>query len=117
MTPGQNRVLGLLALLLALEAIKQPAVKAQLTAVWGTITGNVAAAQQSSSAAQFTLPDLKLMLYWGAGATALVLLAAPAPDAATWLVVILLALVVLSDVGAYTALFKPPAAQPSAQKG
>ncbi len=118
MTTGQNRVLGLLALLLILEAIKIPAVKGQLTNLKNTITGNIGAASQgaSANAPQFTLPDIKLTLYWGAGATALVLLAGPAPDAATWLAVILLVLILLSDVGLYLPYLKPPTSQPSAQK-
>jgi len=118
MTSGQMRVLGLLAFLLALEAVKQPAIKQQLLNVKATISGNVSAAAQGSNAnaAQYTLPNLKMMLYWGFGATALVLLAAPAPDIATWLAVILVVLVLLSDVGLYLPYLQPPAAQPSTQK-
>lgn len=116
MTPGQNRVIGLLAFLLALEAIKQPAIKAQLLAIKNTISGNVSAAANPGQGTQYTLPNAKQMLYWGFGAAALVLLAAPAPDAATWLAVILLVLVLLSDVGLYLPYLQTPAAQPSQQK-
>ncbi len=117
MTPGQNRVIGLLAVLLVLEAIKQPAVKQQWDNVKATITGNISAASNTSAnAPQWTIPNVKQMLYWGFGATALVLLAAPAPDAATWLAVILLVLILLSDVQLYMGYIKPPASQPSTQK-
>ncbi len=117
MTPGQNRVIGLLAVLLVLEAIKQPAVKQQWDNVKATITGNISSASNTSAnAPQWTLPNVKIMLYWGFGAAALVLLAGPAPDAATWLAVILLVLILLSDVGLYLPYLKPPAATPSAQK-
>ena len=100
MTEGQTRVAVLLVLLLAFEAIKQPPVKA-------TIANIINGSAQQLPVGQWNING-KLIIYWLVGAVALVALASPAPDIATMLAVILLALVVLSDITDFTALLTPP---------
>lgn len=107
MTSGQARVLVLLLVLLGFEAIKQPAVKQVLIDAYNGVNGNLNAKAGGSAAQPLTI-DFKQMVYWGVGALALIALAGPAPDIATWLVVLLLMLVVLSDVETFTNLLKPP---------
>jgi hypothetical protein len=111
MTTGQTRVLVLLLILLALEAVKQPAIKQQLVSIVNAVNGNAnAAATGTTAASSYGAPfSLGQVAYWVIGALAIVALAAPAPDMATLLVIVLIVLVVLSDVSTYAALLTPPA--------
>lgn len=74
MTPGQTRVLALLAALLGLQIVLNPTFRAN-TSSWlhGQLPSGTATAGY---------------LGWGAAAVALVALAAPAPNLATWITVI-----------------------------
>ena len=108
MTPGQTRLTLLLLVLLAFEAYKQPPVKAAIANLINGASGNLNA-KASGQTAQPLNVDFKQMAYWGVGALALIALAGPAPDVATWLVIILLMLVVLSDVNLFTGLLAMPA--------
>lgn len=107
MTPGQSRVAVLLLLLLALEAVKQPPIKAALTNLVNSASGNAYAAGHQGTPGPLQV-NVKHMVYWIVAAMALIALASPAPDAATMFVVILLVGVVLSDVKMFTALLTPP---------
>lgn len=110
MTPGQTRVLVLLLILLAMEAVKQPAVKAVLVNLIQGVSGNAAAAAQKQPTTPLNV-NFKLMVYWTVGALALVALAGPAPDMATMLAIILIFLVLLSDIKLYTGYLTPPVAK------
>lgn len=107
MNPGQSRVTILLLILLAFEAVKQPPIKAAIANLVNGVSGNLNA-KASGGATQPLQVNFKQMAYWGVGALALIALAGPAPDVATWLVIILLMLVVLSDVNLFTGLLAMP---------
>lgn len=97
----------LLLILLGFEAMKQPAVKAVLANLINGVSGNLNAKSSGAAVAPLNV-NFKQIAYYGVGGLALIALAGPAPDVATWLVVLLLMLVVLSDVNLYTNLLKPP---------
>ncbi len=107
MNGGQSRVLILLLILFGFESMKQPAVKAALANFINVISGNLNAKASGQAVAPLNV-NFKQIAYYGVGGLALIALAGPAPDVATWLVVLLLMLVVLSDVNLYTNLLKPP---------
>jgi uncharacterized protein YhhL (DUF1145 family) len=53
--------------------------------------------------------SIKYVFYWGVAAIALLALAAPFPDVATMLAVILIVGVVVTHANDYAAILKPPA--------
>lgn len=109
MSSGQARVAVLLLLLLGLEAVKQPAIKVFFSNLKNQVSGNVSATASGQAATPLTV-NPALLAYWLVGAILLIALAGPAPGAATGLVLLIMLALVLSDVGAYTALLTPPPA-------
>lgn len=113
MSDGQTRVLVLLLVLFGIETAFNP-----------TFRGNLAAGAKGDLPPQTMLAGF---LGWSVGGVALVALAAPAPKAATWIVVIFIALALLTHPQGYSAalgkataamqqLTRTPAPKPAAQK-
>lgn len=96
MTPGQTRVLVLLGVLLALQALINPSVRSVLT-------GHLTSQQQSGGAVG--IPGIYIAGFIGVGASAiaLVALASPAPKLATWIVVIFIGLALIEHPQQWTA--------------
>lgn len=89
MTPGQTRVLVLLGVLLGIQTLFNP-----------TFRGNLAAGAEGKLPPQTMLAGY---LGWGVGAVALVALAAPAPRAATYIVLAFILLALLTHPQGYAA--------------
>ncbi|HEY7975735.1 MAG TPA: hypothetical protein VID72_10355 [Ktedonobacterales bacterium] len=97
MSDGQTRVLVLLLTLFGIETLFNP-----------TFRGNLIAGASGKLPSQTMLAGF---LGWSVGGVALVALAAPAPKAATWIVVIFIALALLTHPQLYaSALGKATAA-------
>lgn len=89
MTPGQTRVLGLLAALFALHLLINP-----------TFRGNVL---DSVTFKGTSHPVLLGYAGWGGAAVALVALAEPAPNAATWIVIAFILMALIQHPQAWTS--------------
>ena len=89
MSDGQTRVLVLLLTLFGIEAAFNP-----------TFRGNLVAGASGKLPPQTMLAGY---LGWSVGGVALVALAAPAPKAATWIVLIFIALALLTHPDTYSA--------------
>lgn len=90
MSDGQTRVLVLLLVLFGIETAFNP-----------TFRGNLVAGASGKLPPQTMLAGY---LGWSVGGVALVALAAPAPKAATWIVMIFIALALLTHPDGYAAL-------------
>lgn len=99
MSSGQWRVLILLAVLLGVDILVNPTARDTLTrAKSGDVSG------MWSGLADSLAGGVPQMYGWGIGALALVALAAVAPDLATWIVVLFIAIVALSHAADFSEL-------------
>ena len=96
MTTGQTRVLVLLGVLLGVQALFNPNIARILT-------GHLNPTQQQGGA--LGLPGVVIAGYVGTGAAAvaLVALAAPAPNLATWIVVLFIVMALLEHPQGWSA--------------